>query len=196
MADEQVLPVSSPKIIYYTDGSANPNPGWGGYAVIRDGEVHIVGGEPKATGKDPGYTTNIRMEGMAILMAMRDSAGMQAEIHTDSRFWINVLTKWAPSWKHYGWRKYKGEIQNLDLVKATYNTYEQLPNIQLKWVHGHAGQELNELADRYAKMARRLHITDPAYAKDVDWTWPPKHNQEEPTEATPSESMPKSTATD
>ena len=56
-------------ITYYTDGSASPNPGPGGFAVIRDGAPYIVGGEEAA------ITTNIRMEGLAIKAALEDAAG-------------------------------------------------------------------------------------------------------------------------
>ena len=76
--------------IVFTDGSASPNPGPGGFAVI-DAET----GEPVILGRS-SLTTNIIMEGEAIFAAMSEFAGV--EIHTDSEFWINVLTKWAPSW--------------------------------------------------------------------------------------------------
>jgi ribonuclease HI len=72
-------------IIYYTDGSASPNPGPGGFAVIKNGAPHILGSEE-------GETTNIRMEGKALVAALTDAAGEEAEIFTDSEFWINVIT--------------------------------------------------------------------------------------------------------
>lgn len=68
----------------WTDGSASPNPGPGGYAVLEDGK-------PVALGRD-AKTTNIRMEGSALIAAMDFLDGDDAEIHTDSEFWINVLT--------------------------------------------------------------------------------------------------------
>ena len=77
--------------IFYTDGSASPNPGPGGFAVIENNR-------PVALGSEDGETTNIRMEGFALVTAMRLAAGEPCEIHTDSEVWINVLTKWAPSW--------------------------------------------------------------------------------------------------
>lgn len=157
----------SPRIIYYTDGSALPNPGWGGFAVIRDGEPYIIGGEPDGSVVAPNQTTNIRMEGMAILNALRDSAGMQAEINTDSLFWINVITKWAPGWARQGWKKRGGEIQNLDLVKAVYGTFLQRSHATLKWVHGHNGVCFNEMADKWAKEARDRHLTNPVFVADL-----------------------------
>ena len=45
-------------ITYYTDGSASPNPGPGGFSVIRDMKPAVLGGEPSGA-----ITTNIRMEG-------------------------------------------------------------------------------------------------------------------------------------
>ena len=133
-------------IVYYTDGSASPNPGPGGFAVIKNGVPHILGSEE-------GDTTNIRMEGKAIIAALQDANGDEAQIHTDSEFWINVITKWAPGWEVKGWKKKGGEIKNLDIVQEVYPLYQQ-SNATLVWVRGHNGHELNELADEWANKAR------------------------------------------
>ena len=50
--------------VFFTDGSASPNPGPGGYAVIENGR-------PVALGSEDGQTTNIRMEGMALIATMK-----------------------------------------------------------------------------------------------------------------------------
>lgn len=133
-------------IRYYTDGSASPNPGPGGFAVIKDLKPHILGSEE-------GDTTNIRMEGKAIVAALQDAAGEVCEIHTDSEFWINVITKWAPGWASKGWKKKNGEIKNLDIVQEVHDLYAQ-SNATLVWVRGHGGTEGNELADEWANKAR------------------------------------------
>ena len=100
-------------ITLYTDGSCSPNPGPGGFAVIE-------GDNPVALGKNKD-STNIRMEGQALIAAITYADGEACEIHTDSEFWINVVTKWAPGWKQKGWKKStKGEIQNLDIVKELF----------------------------------------------------------------------------
>lgn len=132
-------------MIVFTDGSASPNPGPGGFSVI-DAETKnpVILGNCK-------NTTNIRMEGEAIAAAIEKYK--KIEIHTDSEFWINVLTKWAPSWKRNGWKKKTGPIKNLELVKKLYNLYEE-NEVNLIWVHGHNGAELNELADEWANNAR------------------------------------------
>lgn len=130
----------------WTDGSALPNPGLGGFAVIEDGEPVALGGEEKST--------NIRMEGMALIAAMELLDGEPGDIVTDSEFWINVLTKWAPSWKRRGWVKSTGPIKNLDLVKRAYELY-CANNVHLIWTRGHIGTEMNELADEWANKARK-----------------------------------------
>lgn len=136
--------------VLWTDGSASPNPGPGGFAVIEDGKPVVLGCE-----KD---STNIRMEGKAMIAAMKYAGEEGCEIHSDSEFWINVLTKWASGWKEKGWKKSKGEIKNLDIVQELYGLYEELmrkEKVKLVWVRGHVGTEMNELADVWANRARR-----------------------------------------
>ena len=140
--------------MYYTDGSASPNPGPGGFAVIRDNKPYIVGGE------DVPETTNIRMEGLAIKAALEDADGEVCEIYTDSEFWINVITKWAAGWEARGWKKKGGGIKNLDIVQAVYPLYGR-SNAVLNWVRGHEGDEGNEMADEWANKAREMHLKTP-----------------------------------
>ena len=132
--------------IFHTDGSASPNPGPGGFAVIENGE-------PVALGSEDGDTTNIRMEGRALIAAMKIALGDECEIYTDSEFWINVITKWAPGWEAKGWIKKGGEIKNLDLVKEAYALHQK-SDAKLIWVRGHVGDVGNELADEWANKAR------------------------------------------
>ena len=134
-------------IVYYTDGSASPNPGPGGFSVIKNGVPHVLGSEH-------GETTNIRMEGMAIDAALKDADGEHCEIFTDSEFWINVITKWAPGWEQKGWKKKGGEIKNLDIVQSVYPRYQK-SKATLTWVRGHEGDEGNEMADEWANKARQ-----------------------------------------
>ena len=135
--------------ILWTDGSASPNPGPGGFSVI---EVNEGVGKPVVLGRDKN-TTNIRLEGMALISAIKYAGDEGCEIHSDSEFWINVLTKWAPGWKKNGWKKKTGEIKNLDLVKELYELYCKYP-VELVWVRGHVGTEFNEMADEWANKAR------------------------------------------
>lgn len=135
--------------ILWTDGSAEPNPGDGGFAVI---EVINGEGKPVALGSAKD-TTNIRMEGSALIAAIKYAGDEGCEIHTDSEFWLNVLTKWADSWAANGWRKKSGPIKNLDLVQELYKLYHQYP-VKLIWTRGHVGTRFNEMADQWANKAR------------------------------------------
>jgi ribonuclease HI len=135
--------------IYYTDGSCEPNPGTGGYAVIKNMQVCKLGGEHN--------TTNIRMEGFAIIEALKDANGAECTIFTDSEFWINVITKWSIAWEAKGWTKKGGEIKNLDIVKEVCPLFRE-SNATLTWVRGHNNDEGNELADHWANEARKQQL--------------------------------------
>jgi len=137
---------------YYTDGSASPNPGPGGFAVIFGMEPVVLGSEPSGS-----ETTNIRMEGFAIMAALKHADGEPCEIYTDSEFWINVITKWSLAWEKNGWKKKGGEIKNLDIVREICPLYHA-SKAKLVWVRGHNNDEGNELADHWANEARRRHL--------------------------------------
>lgn len=133
----------------WTDGSADPNPGPGGWAVIDADTKKAV-----LTGSEPN-TTNIRMEGTAIREAIKYGLlhDTQVKVYTDSEFWVNAIEKWAPAWERNDWKKKQGPIKNLDLVQELYDLYYN-HDVDLEWVKGHAGTELNELADISAGLAR------------------------------------------
>lgn len=144
--DDQILTTKAgAKRVLYTDGSASPNPGPGGFAIIENGQPIALGAE--------NPSTNIRMEGLALKKALEILGETEAEILTDSEFWINLLTKWAPTWQKNGWTKKTGEIKNLDIVKPLFELYQN-SNATLTWLKGHAGHEHNELADEWANRAR------------------------------------------
>jgi ribonuclease HI len=137
--------------IYHTDGSASPNPGPGGFAVILDGAPVVLGSEPSGA-----ETTNIRMEGFAIMAALKHADGAICEIYSDSEFWIKVITEWSLTWEANGWQK-KGGIKNLDIVQEVCALYKQ-SQARLVWVRGHVGDPGNELADHWANKAREQHL--------------------------------------
>ena len=136
--------------ILWTDGSASPNPGPGGFAVIEKQEDGT--GKPVVLGREKD-TTNIRMEGLAMVAAIKYAGNEGCEIHSDSEFWINVLAKWAGTWKANGWVKKTGPIKNLELVQELYELYTS-HDVKIVWVRGHVGTELNEMADIWANKAR------------------------------------------
>jgi ribonuclease HI len=136
----------------FTDGGAVPNPGPGGW-----GAVYVVAGEVFAErhGSDPD-TTNNRMELTALIEgAALVPVGTPATVYSDSRLSVRTITEWAAGWKKRGWKRKSGPVENLDLVKAAYSTYQARPDLKLEWIAGHAGLRWNEYADSLANEWRR-----------------------------------------
>lgn len=128
----------------FTDGSATPNPGPGGWGAVhvRDGEV-----VEHAHGHDPD-TTNNRMELAAIRAGIElVPPGEATTLYTDSRLAVDTLTKWADGWAAKGWRRKGGEIKNLDLIKPLHALVGQRPEIRIEWIAAHSGNRWNEYAD-------------------------------------------------
>ena len=137
------------KLTLYTDGSCSPNPGPGGFAVIGNGEPVRLGFHPDST--------NIRMEGWALIAALEYADEKECEIKTDSEFWIKVVTEWSQKWEANGWQK-KGGIKNLDIVQELCEKYKK-SKAKLTWVRAHIGTDGNELADEWANKARAEQLT-------------------------------------
>lgn len=143
---------SGPQDGVFTDGSADPNPGPGGWGAVyvRDGAV-----VDEAWGHEPA-TTNNRME-LTALIAGYDlvPAGTPTTVYTDSRLAVDTITKWAPGWARNGWRRKTGPVQNVDLVKALYERAQARPEIELAWIRAHVGHRWNEYADALSTAYRR-----------------------------------------
>ena len=139
---------------FYTDGSAHPNPGPGGYGVVgvEDEKVVFVRGQ-----QYKGPVTNNEMELKAILYVMLnygekcDDWGQPPIVYSDSAYCVNTFNEWMFSWARKGWIKSDKKVpENLDLIQAYYDWYKQGYRIDLRKVKGHAGNEWNELADQLA----------------------------------------------
>lgn len=137
----------------FTDGSAIPNPGPGGY-----GAVFVQGGKIiwEIHGEDT-QTTNNRMEFLAVIEALRKfPPEAEAIIYSDSNLVVQTLNSWAKTWMKNGWtRKSKDPISNLDLVQEAYRLFEERPKITITWTAGHAGWRWNEYADGLSTLWRR-----------------------------------------
>jgi ribonuclease HI len=131
----------------FTDGSANPNPGPGGWGMVwvENGEV-----VRQSRGHEP-QTTNNRMELTALIAAYRAlPEDARVTVHSDSRLCIDIITRWAPGWERKGWKR-KGEpLKNLDLVKELLALYRAHPHCKLVWIAAHSGDRWNEYADSLA----------------------------------------------
>jgi len=136
----------------FTDGSAHPNPGQGGW-----GAVYVVGGEvvDQAYGSEPD-TTNNRMELTALLRGFDlVPVGTPATVYSDSNLCVRTINEWAPKWAANGWRRKGGPIANLDLVQAVHRKAQQRPELRLRWIRAHDGSRWNEYADALSTAYRR-----------------------------------------
>ncbi|MDF2365779.1 ribonuclease HI [Sneathiella sp.] len=133
-------------IVIYTDGacSGNPGPGgWGAFLQYKGKAKELCGGEAE--------TTNNRMELTAAIEAINSLKHRSTvELHTDSTYVKDGITKWMFGWKKNGWKTAaRKPVKNKDLWLAL---DEAISNHQVnwKWVKGHAGDPGNEKADQLA----------------------------------------------
>jgi ribonuclease HI len=72
----------------------------------------------------------------------------------DSTYSIDSVTNWSYKWESKGWKKKGGEIKNLELIKKSFNLYDEIKaNVEVVHVKAHAGVTGNELADEAATTA-------------------------------------------
>lgn len=136
----------------FTDGSADPNPGPGGWGAVYVRDDQIVA---EAHGHEPA-TTNNRME-LTALIAGFDLVppGEPATVYSDSNYCVRMINEWAAGWARNGWRRKAGPVKNLDLVKALYERAQARPELKLQWIKAHDGSRWNEYADALSVAYRR-----------------------------------------
>jgi ribonuclease HI len=113
--------------------------------VLQYGDTvkELKGGAP--------ITTNNKMELTAAIEALNAlKRPVEVELHTDSVYVKDGLTKWIHGWKKNGWRTAdKKPVKNAELWKAL-DAATQRHSIDWRWVKGHAGDAFNERADELA----------------------------------------------
>lgn len=136
----------------FTDGSATPNPGPGGWAAVRVVDGQVV---DEASGADPD-TTNNRMELTALIAAVDlVPVGVPTVLYSDSQLAVRTVNEWAPAWEARGWRRARGPVENLDLVRRLVEDLRARPELEVAWIRAHVGHRWNEYADRLASRAAR-----------------------------------------
>ena len=144
-------PTESPTDGVFTDGSADPNPGAGGWGAVWvvDGSIRDErsGGEPD--------TTNNRMELRALIEGARMvPEGTPVVLWSDSNLAVQTVNEWAAGWERRGWKHKTGPVQNLDLVQELYYLLRDRPELTVRWIKAHVGHEWNEHADQLANQGR------------------------------------------
>ena len=130
----------------YTDGSCIGNPGRGGWAaiIIENNKQKIISGSEK-------YTTNNRMELIAVIKAIESTKKNQLNIITDSMYVKNGIEVWIYKWKNNGWMTAeKNPVKNKDLW-VMLDKIEKKKKIKWEWVKGHSSNKLNEKVDEIAR---------------------------------------------
>jgi ribonuclease HI len=135
------------RVLIWTDGACSGNPGPGGWgAVLRYGEREreLKGGER--------LTTNNRMELTAAIEALESlKRACPVSLHTDSQYVRGGVTGWLDGWKRNGWRTVdKKPVKNEDLWRRLDDARAR-HEVEWLWVRGHAGDKLNERADKLAR---------------------------------------------
>jgi ribonuclease HI len=138
-------------VVIYTDGGCAPtNPGPGGWAAILRSGSHLKelkGGEP--------MTTNNRMELMAAISALEAlKRPSHVDMHIDSQYVRDGITKYITNWKKNGWRTAsKDPVKNQDLWERL-DDARSLHTVRWHWVKGHSGDQFNDRADELVREAR------------------------------------------
>ena len=135
-----------PSVEIFTDGACRGNPGPGGWAaLIRSGtrEKEISGGE--------ALTTNNRMELTAAIEALNAlKRPCRVELHTDSNYVRDGITKWIHAWQRNGWRTAdKKPVKNADLWQQLLDAAAR-HQVRWHWVKGHSGHPENDRVDALA----------------------------------------------
>lgn len=140
------------KIVIYTDGSCQGNPGPGGWAAIL-----TYGEQEKCISGMEAATTNNRMELMAAVEALRMlKQKCWVDLYTDSQYLKNGMTVWIHNWRKNGWlNAEKKPIKNQDLWQSI-DELAQNHEVHWHWVKAHNGHMMNERVDELAKQAIQL----------------------------------------
>lgn len=154
-------------IIIYCDGACSGNQydenvgGWGAVIKREDGVKRIYGGEVN--------TTNNRMELTACIKSLEDvrEDDLPVALYSDSAYLVNCMNqKWYVNWQRNGWRNAKKQpVENQDLWERILTLITAV-KVRFHKVKGHAGIELNELADGLANRGMdELTDNEPGYSK-------------------------------
>jgi ribonuclease HI len=135
------------KLEIWTDGACSGNPGPGGWGALfrQNGKTwEMKGGE--------AMTTNNRMELLAAIKALESLPdSVHADVHTDSEYLKNGITKWIHGWKKNGWKTAdKKPVKNMELWQRL-ETAANKHTVTWHWVRGHVGHAENERADELAR---------------------------------------------
>ncbi len=135
-----------PLVEIFTDGACRGNPGPGGWAVLLrtgDKERELSGGEE--------MTTNNRMELTAAIRGLEAlKKPCRVELHTDSQYVRDGITRWIHGWQRNGWRTAdRKPVKNAELGQVLLDAAKP-HRVAWHWVKGHSGHAENDRVDALA----------------------------------------------
>jgi len=147
------------RISIYTDGACSGNPGVGGWAALL-----MYGDNKKEISGSADYTTNNRMELMAVIEALKIvKEPCTIIVYSDSTYVCNAfIMKWIDIWSTNGWKTASGKpVENIDLWEDLL-IHMRPHDISFEKVRGHADNPYNNRCDRLARAAAK------SAAKSID----------------------------
>ena len=107
----------------------------------------LKGGEP--------MSTNNRMELTAAISGLEAlKAPSDVDMHIDSQYVRDGITKYINNWKKNGWRTAAKEpVKNQDLWQRL-DAARGRHTVHWHWVRGHSGDQFNDRADELVREAR------------------------------------------
>lgn len=171
------------RIVLFTDGGAEPNPGVGGYGVVlRFAKMHkeLSGGFQ--------HTSNNRMELLAAIVGLEAlKEPCRVRLHSDSRYVIDTVTTGLLFRSVIHDPSKSTKLKNADLWKRFLAAY-LIHDVEMIWVKGHAGIADNERCDELASQAIRSSdlLNDVGYQRFGDGKSKKKKTKTKPCLSSPS----------
>ena len=139
--------MSGKTVVIHSDGACSGNPGPGGWGAIlryNGHEKELKGGE--------ALTTNNRMELMGAISALEAlTRPSKVELHTDSIYLRDGITKWIHGWRRNGWKTAdKKPVKNAELWQRLQDAQAR-HTVEWRWVKGHSEHAENDRADELAR---------------------------------------------
>ena len=136
------------EVSIFTDGSClkNPNGAGAGCAILMYGKNKRIVVEGERT------TTNNRMELLSAIIGLKAlKYPCSVTLFSDSQYVVRAIEdKWVTKWQGNGWKTAQGSVKNIDLWEQLIESMK-IHEVKFKWIKGHNGHPINELADRYAR---------------------------------------------
>lgn len=134
--------------LIYCDGASKGNPGPSGWGAVI---INKMTEETIQRYGSIGHSTNQVAELSAVINAIEFlPTGSSIDLFTDSRYVVDGMNKWIGGWVRKNWRTAAGKpVANRAL-------WEQIlvlcrsRTVKFRWVKGHNGHDMNELADKLA----------------------------------------------